>query len=247
MRLKSVIKYNIYDMKNSVIIYYVVIAAIMGLVAFSQQINIVTIGSSEGVGFVSGAEASAIFLFVCGLNSFKQNYLYLSTNGITRKAQFCGFLSSSAIIAVAMAFIDTTSTNIINIFTHYRPMFYQIFDGFTAEYSKVPTTLMNFLWSTVVYLLAFVIGYFITTLYYRMSKILKIIVSIGVPALLMIGSPMLASYLYKGGYLYEFSAVIKFLADGNGNPNVSIIISILEIAIIAGLSYLLVRNAPVKE
>ncbi len=247
MRLKSVIRYNICDIKYGVLIYYAVIAAIMGLLVFTQQSRIVNIGSSDDIVFVSGAEASAIFLFVCGLNSFKQNYLYLSTNGITRKAQFYGFLSSSAIIAAAMAFIDTASTNIINIFIDYHPMFYQIFKGFTAESSQLLITLMNFLWSTAVYLLAFVIGYFITTLYYRMSKILKIVVSVGVSALLMIGSPMLASYLYKVGYLYEFSAVIKFLADGNGNPNVSIIISILETAILAGLSYLLVRRAPVKE
>ena len=219
----------------------------MGLLVFTQQSRIVNIGSSDDIGFVSGAEASAIFLFVCGLNSFKQNYLYLLTNGITRKAQFYGFLSSSAIIAAAMAFIDTASTNIINIFIDYHPMFYQIFKGFTAESSQLLITLMNFLWSTAVYLLAFVIGYFITTLYYRMTKILKIVVSVGVSALLMIGSPMLASYLYKSGYLYKLSAVISFLVDGNGNPNVSIIISILETAILAGLSYLLVRRAPVKE
>jgi hypothetical protein len=247
MRLKSVIKYNIYDIKNGVLIYYVVIAAIMGLLAFTQQIRIVNIGSSDDIGFVSGAEASAIFLFVCGLNSFKQNYLYLSTNGITRKAQFYGFLSSSAIVAAAMAFIDTASTNILNVFIDYRPMFYQIFKGFTAESSQFLITLMNFLWSTSVYLLAFVIGYFITTLYYRMSRMLKIVVSVGVPALLIIGSPILVSYLYKSSYLNEFSAVIKFLADGNGNPNVSVIISVLETAIIAGFSYLLVRRAPVKE
>lgn len=247
MRLKSVIKYNISDMKNSVIIYYVVIAAIMGLLAFTQQIRVVNIGSSDNIGFVSGAEASAIFLFVCGLNSFKQNYLYLSTNGITRKAQFYGFLSSSAIVAGAMAFIDTASTNIINIFIDYRPMFYQLFGSFTAESSQLLITVINFLWSTAVYLLAIVIGYFITTLYYRMSKILKIIVSVGVPALLMIGSPILGIYLYKSNCAEEFSAVLSFLMDGNGNPNVSIIISILETAIIAALSYMLVRKAPVKE
>ncbi len=244
MRLKSVVKYNLYDIRYGVMVYYTVIAAIMGLLVFMQQSKIVNIGSS---GFVSGAEASAIFLFVCGLNSFKQNYLYLSTNGITRKAQFYGFLISSVIIAAAMAFIDTVSTNIINVFIDYRPMFYLMFRDFTAESSQILITLMNFLWNAAVYLLAFVIGYFITTLYYRMSKILKIIVSVGVPSLFIIGSPMLASYLYRIGYLNEFSAAIKFLADGNGNANVNIISIVLETAIIAGLSYLLVRRAPVKE
>lgn len=246
MRLKSVIKYNICDIKYGVLIYYAVVAAIMGLLVFTQQSRVANINNDE-IGFVSGAEASAIFLFVCGLNSFKQNYLYLSTNGITRKAQFYGFLSSSAIIAAAMAFIDTISTNIIKILIDYRPMFYQLFKGFTSESSQLLITVINFLWSTAVYLLAFVVGYFIATLYYRMSKILKIIVSVGVPSLFIIGSPILASYLYKCGYLYEFTAVIKFLTNGNGNPNVSVIISVLETAIIAGLSYLLVRRTPVKE
>ncbi|QNU67981.1 hypothetical protein EHE19_005935 [Ruminiclostridium herbifermentans] len=244
MRLKSVVKYNLYDIRYGVMVYYIVIAALMGLLIFMRQTGLVRIGTS---GFVSGAEASAIFLFVCGLNSFKQIYLYLSTNGITRKTQFYGFLISSVIISAGMAFIDTASTNIINIFMNYRPMFYQLFNQFTVESSQFLITIMSFLWNATVNLLAFVIGYLITTLYYRMSKILKIIVSVGVPSFFIIGFPMLASYLYKIGYINEFTAAIKFLIDGNGNPIVNVIIIVLEIAIVAGLSYLLVRKAPVKE
>lgn len=246
MRLKSVVKYNINDIKYGVMIYYVVIAAIMALLTVMLAEGSANI-SNDNIGFVSGAEASAIFLFVCGLNSFKQNYLYLSTNGITRKAQFFGFLISSVIIAAVMAAIDTATTNILNIFLDYRPMFYQIYKAYTAESSQLINTVMDFIWSIVVYLFALVIGYFITTLYYRMSKMLKIVVSVGVPALFMIGSPILTIYLAEMGYMDKFYKVIAFLGYGNGNPAIAVIITLIETAVVAGLAYLLVRRIPVKE
>lgn len=246
MRLKSVVKYNIYDIKKGVIVYYVVIAAIMFLLTVMLSSGAVNIGNNRN-GFVSGADATAIFLFVCGLNSFKQNYLYLSTNGITRKTQFYGFLISSAIIATTMAAIDTALTNIINIFINYRPMFYQIYEEFTAQSSIFLNTIMDFIWSTAIYFLALVIGYFITTLYYRISKMLKIIVSIGVPALYIIGSAILTIYLVKTGYMDEFNKLMGFIVYGNGKPALAVIIMLIEAAIVAGLSYLLVRRAIVKE
>lgn len=246
MRLKSVVKYNIYEMKNAIMIYYIVIAAIMVLLSVMLANGTVNIGYDDS-GFISGAEASAIFLFVCGLNSFKQNYLYLSTNGITRKAQFWGFLISSCIVAAGMAAIDTATTNILNIFMNYRPMFYQFYEDFALESSQLINTVMDFIWSTVVYLLALVIGYFITTLYYRMSKMLKIIVSVGVPALFMIGSPILTIYLVKEGFIDEFYKVIELFVRGNGKPALAVIIMLIETAVVAGLSYLLVKRAPVKE
>ncbi|PYG87249.1 hypothetical protein LY28_02154 [Ruminiclostridium sufflavum DSM 19573] len=247
MRLKSVVKYNIYDTKNAVLIYYIIIAAIMGLLAFTLKADAVNIGSSNEIGFVSGAEASAIFLFVCGLNSFKRNYLYLSTNGITRKAQFYGFLISSVIIAAVMSAIDTGTANVINIFIDYNPMFYQAYTEFAAEASQLAVIMMSFLWNTVNYMLALASGYFITVLYYRMSKLLKIIVSVGVPALFIIGSPVLSVFLIKAGYLDKLTAVLKFLTNGNGNPSMGVIIALAETVIVAILAYLLVRRVPVKE
>ena len=146
-----------------------------------------------------------------------------------------------------MAAIDTATTNILNMFMNYRPMFYQFFKDFTSESSQLINTVMDFTWSTVIYLLALVIGYFITTLYYRMSKMLKIIVSVGVPAMFMIGSPTLTIYLVKMGYIDEFYKLMGFIGYGNGNPTIAVIVALVEAAVVAGLAYLLVRRAPVKE
>lgn len=241
MRLKSVVKYNINDMKFAVLIYYIVIAALMCMSGITIKVG------SNGATFYSGAQASAIFLFVCGLNSFKQNYLYLSTNGVTRKTQFFGFLVSSAIIAAGISFIDTATTNISNLFINYKPIFYYLYDGFVAQSSQLLITIMNFLWSTIVYFLALVIGYFITTLYYRMSKTLKIIVSIGVPALLLIVVPIIIERLSRIGYSKQINNFVAFFGIGYGIPALALIIYIVEIAIVAGLAYLLVRRAAVKE
>lgn len=243
MRLKSVVKYNISEMKNSVLIFYGIIAAILILTVFS----LVKLANNNVDGSVSGAEmASAIFLFVVGLNSFKHNYLFLSTNGITRKTSFNGFLISSLLMVVVMAVIDTVYSNILAEVIVYKPMFSQIYTGWVADVSKPLFILMGFVWSLALYLFAIFLGYSITTLYYRMSKMLKIIVSIGVPAMLFTILPGIDA-IFNNGRMYRWFGKIFIILAGNGeNPFVAIASMLIGTIILAGLAYLLVRRAPIK-
>ncbi|MHB8064290.1 MAG: hypothetical protein ACYDG2_16940, partial [Ruminiclostridium sp.] len=134
MRLKAVVKYNISDMKRSVLTFYGVMAAV--LVFFIVSMGVVMIGS-DSVNFVGGAElASAIFLFVVGLNSFKQNYLFLSANGITRKAQFYGFFVSSLPIVTIMGIIDTAYGSILSQFINYNSLFSETYRRFVIDTSS---------------------------------------------------------------------------------------------------------------
>lgn len=247
MRLKSVVKYNISETKYSILIFYGIIAAIFVLLA----VSVVSIsGTNNENNFIGGAEmSSAIFLFVVGLNSFKNNYLFLSTNGITRKAQFYGFLISSLLFVAVMGAIDTAYGNIINQFVNYRPMFSQIYGDWIAEVLRPLGVIISFLWSSVLYLFALVLGYFITTLYYRMSKMLKIIVSVGVPVLFTMILPAIDA-AFTNGKIYGWIGDLFLLLGGfkNGvNPLIGIISLVVGIALLSGLAYLLVRKAPVKE
>lgn len=246
MRLKSVIKYNLNEMKNGILIFYGIILIIMLL--FS--IMLVSVSVNDVNSSLSGMEmASAIFLFVVGLNSFKQNYLFLSTNGVTRKTQFSGFLVSSGIIAVIMAAVDTTYANILPAFVNYHSFFRQVYSGFVAASPDLFVIFSGFIWSTFLYFSMLVLGYFIRTLYYRMSKLQKIVVSIGVPALYSIILPILDFKLTNGTigrWINEFIKTMLGLNGGN-NPFAGVVSAIMGIVILACLAYLLVRRAPLKE
>lgn len=241
MRLKSVVKYNLSEMKNSILIFYGIIAAIIVLSCFLTTVMSVNVSGG-------GMElASAIFLFVCGLNSFKQNYLFLSTNGITRKTQFYGFFISSSTVAVLMGAIDTIYANTLYELMDNNTLFNILFEGFVKEASRPLTIIMGFVCNVVLYLSVMTLGYFITTLYYRMSKALKIIVSVGVPAWFLIILPLLIESSSKmSKWIDEITNSLKFLYNGN-NPAIGALFLLALTAILGGLSFLLVRRAPVKQ
>ncbi len=246
MRLKSVVKYNISEMKYSILIFYGIMAALfiilgVSIVSISSNGNVVDFGGG-------GAEiASAIFLFVCGLNSFKQNYLFLLTNGITRKGQFYGFLVSSLLIASIMGAIDTAYGNILRVIMDYETIFRLIYSGFASDTSTPLVLLMGFVWSAALNLFAMVLGYFITTLYYRMSKMLKIIVSVGFVALILNILPAIDQMFNDGKIIRWIGRLFFTLAGVNHNPFIAEISLVVGIALLSGLAYFLVRRAPVKE
>ncbi len=245
MRLKSVVKYNISETKNSILIFYGIMAAL--LIVFSVISTTVTSG---GYSNNSGGEvASAIFLFVVGLNSFKQNFLFLSTNGVTRKTCFYGFVISSLIIATGMAVIDTTYGTILGLSPNYSSLFTQLYNEWAAEASKPLSILISFVWNAVLYLFTMCLGYFITTLYYRMSKGLKITVSVGIPVFFTIVLPIIDSEVTNGRITKWIGTLFVYLmgVKGENLPLIGVLSLIIAVALLLAWAFMLVRRAPVKE
>lgn len=246
MRLKAVVKYNLSDLKNSILIFYFIVAAVLALLSISYT-NMVSHNINGSVGGVE--MASVIFLFIIGLNSFKPNYYFLSAHGITRKGQFCGFLLSMIPVAGIMAIIDTAISNILAKFINYNSMFFQIYGQLEAGANSISSILVTIIWSMALYLFAVILGYFITTLYYRMTSLLKVIVSIGVPAIFIIIIPTVDTQLNNGKFLRWTGETIALLGGvkNSGRPMIAVISLIVEAVVLAALAYLLVRKAPVKE
>jgi len=246
MRVKSVVKYNLNEMKNGILIFYGIILLI--IILFT--ISFVSVSINDSHSSLSGIEmSSAVFLFVVGISFFKQNYLFLSTNGVTRKAQFSGFLVTSVVIAAIMAAVDTIYGDILPELVNYNPLFKQAYSGFAATAPNFVTILTGFAWSTFLYLSMLVLGYFIRVLYYRMSRLLKIVVSIGVPAFYTVILPILDFKFTKGMISKWITELCKTMAGLNGgyNPYAGIMFTIMGTVILACLAYLLMRKAPVKD
>lgn len=241
MKIKNVISYNLNDDKRAIIIYYVVIAAVIALMGTGIAV------ADESSYSIAGLEmSSAIFLFVVGLNSFKENFLFFSFNGISRKTQFSGFIVSSSFIAVIMAFIDNVYANIFMRIANYTPFFDYFFNLNKNELS-LSRVAFGFIWSISVYLFAIITGYFITILYYRMSKMWKIIVSVGVPVVILTILPMLDSIL-TGGVV--FGAIGRFFNMTIGyryNYLTSTVSYLCFAAVLGVVSYLLMKRAALKE
>ena len=255
-KINTAIKYQLSNYRHTVLIMYLCVYIVILLTVLSHYLkDSIRISSSGGLEFIS-----AITIFVVGLNSFKDNFKFFSANGVSRKTQLCSTVAALSTLSAVFAFIDTINSIIFTHITTYSPMFLQNYGwrfGYSSDFSTVfaspaltPQILFeNFLWLMFLYFSISMIGLFITTLYYRMNKGLKIAVSIAVPVVLINGFEPLDSYFFAGKITASiktfFNAAFGFL---NGyNPYISMMSMFVFAAVFAALAFLLARRAVLKE
>ena len=238
---KKAIKYHLFEVKKTIIIYYGIMVAIY----------LIFICKSSNIGGASGTDVTtAIFLFIVGLNSFTNSLKMFLQNGIARKTFFNSYIISSAIIAVVMAFVTNVVNIIMNIFFNYELLYFQIYGRRITRFTNGFVKFIDgFLWTAFFYMLAIMLGYLITILYYRMNTKLKIFVSVGIPAFLLIGIPYI-EYNWTNGRISE--AALRFITYVFGikngyNPYYFMVTSIVTLIILGLLSYSLIRRAVVKS
>jgi len=228
----KVAKYQIYDSRKAVAIFYFVIFLII-LVATIAYRSIGGRGTFGGFGMTT-----AIFIFVAGLNSFKADFKFMLANNVSRKKFFYGNIIALLTIAGFMAFVDSILSLILElIFPH---------ESFFAQLYNQNNIFSEFLWSFGLYGLFIFLGWLITILYYRCNTIMKIIVSISPIAIIIlvqyIGSQLQVSIGEK--LLNSFGSLFSFTSN---NPYAAVLSFIIMTAIVATISFSLIRRAPIKE
>ncbi len=266
MKLKAAVKYYLHDFKRPIIIFYGVLMALFLLQLLMASLMHGGSNSSSGVEF-----ASNIFLFVVGLNAFKAQFRLFLQNGLSRKTLFTGFVTGLFLLSAAMVVIDLAFGWFRGLFVNYTGMYMERFGSLYADKNSFQALAEGILWSFLAYVTAGMTGYLITSLYYRMSKALKLAVSIGLPALVFIVIPLIDGLYTKGAITAFFVNVFAFafgfgitidLSKGfvgliaqianleNGVPLYpyrAILYSVISIIVTGTLSFLLIRKATVKD
>lgn len=247
MNIKVSTKYQINEYIKSIKVFYLVVVLVMVFFGVLIAINSPSDFTSNG-----GIEGSAmVFLFVLGLNSFKETFLMMLQNGVTRKSMFIGRLLTILATSAFMALVDRFLVNIAGLFNNISERFYisgmyeELFTERSESLHIVVRNLEAILIAFFVYAAAMVAGYFITTAYYRMSKALKTAVSIGVPATILIILPILDTTVFEGKIVRVIGKFLEF-AFGASPYNLILTCAIFFI-IAAGLTWLLVRKAVEKK
>jgi hypothetical protein len=246
MRMKYALKYQINEYKKPVITFYIVIYSIYILMTLSN----LTRKNPDDYSNVGGMEmASMIFLFVAGLNCFKQNFRMLMQNGISRRSVFTSNVLGILPVAGLMALVDSINRIIFGQLAGYQSFFQMLYPGWHGgQMSFLQITLEGFVWMFFMYCMAAMAGYFITTLYYRMNKPVKLAVSIGVPVMLFVVLPYIDNvlsglHIFKG--IYQFTSwAFGFNTD---NPYMAVATCTVIFVVFGVLSWLLVRRAPIKD
>ena len=250
MKSLKIAKMNIQAVMKSAMIYYLIVIVIGITICISNYADGVNITMS-GIEF-----ATVIFLFVCGLNSFKSNFYFAKSNGVSRSSFIKGMLISSVPIALVMSIIDIIINRLNNIIinnpTLYDMSYGNLVDGMNGVYNGVWvqsnsfTTIINtILFQFSLCLLAYIVGIVINMIYYRSNKYVKVIVSVIPVALIMftgncsITNPGLAMKINKFlDYIFGFNPVNVFAC---------IITFLIFSIVLSGIAFLLIRKAVIKE
>lgn len=247
MTIKSIIKYNISSLKNSIAIYYTIfITVCLASVFLSRNANI----SSSGIEISSG-----IFLFVAGLNLFKENFYFMKSNNVSRKDFLYGTALSMIPVVLFMSFIDIIINRIYNIFmkcpTIYDMGYANIGSGEWhntinwVQSNSIGTLFNSFTLQVSLSLAAISLGFLITIIYYKCNKFMKVVVSI-IPIALSILISMIGT-----AYPNFINNINKFIATifgvNNRNVYVATLTLIVSFIIFIAISRLLTRKAIIKQ
>lgn len=251
MNLNASIKYQLYETKRPIIIFYVVILSVI-LISMTAHIlfpdKIIISGNMNGFELTT-----MIFLFIAGMNSFRETFRMSIQNSVSRKTMFVSRLISTGIIGAGMALVDRILLSLGKLLQPENPSFaitslhevlYQRFDGGFLN------VIEGLLFTVASYIMIFLLGYFITVAYYRMNKGCKIAVSIGVPVSLFVIMPMLDALVFNHEIIRFFEKLIFFMfgfSNDAPRPFIGILSLILISAVFSGLVWLMIRKATVKE
>lgn len=250
MNVKAAYKYQLADHKKSILIFYGVIFALLTMLS----IGTVSIRTASGQLMFSGLDsATAIFLFVAGLNSFKEPFLMLMQNGVSRKSVFKSRILVTLTVALIMAAIDKIilllgkAIALSNDGFQYFSLYEQVYQGRLSQESAFLLHMNIFVFDFLMYLSFLTVGYFITILFYRLNKAGKIAVGAGVPVGLFIVFPIIDSALFNFRISGEISRFFDFIFGCTSvNPYAAMMTFTVFSVIVSLFTWLLMKKAIVK-
>lgn len=248
MRSYNLAKYNIKSSLKPIMIYYLIFTgAITGIEIMSRL--------TQGNGHTSGLELSSIiFIFVLGLNSFKENFYFSEANNIPRVDFFKATAIAILPVGFAMSILDVIINRVYNIFVE-SPTIYDmsynnlsnifIFTEGWIQNNRLGTILGTVTFLFAFYIAAFAIGLTITLIYYNCNKTMKILVSLSPIAVIAIFSKFSYNDPEFGQKVAAFTDKIFGISAKNSYTAVLTFICLFIITM--GFVYLLVRKAVIKS
>ena len=246
MKLKSIVKYNLSSLKNALVIYYAIFITVCVFLILTSR-------NSTAV-YSSGLEvSSAIFIFVVGLNFFKESFYFMKSNNVTRQDFIYGTAISMIPVALFMSILDIIINRIYNIFINcptvydmvYTDLIYRRWPSTNWVQSNSIEILFNtFICQAMTYLVFFSLGFLITIIYYKSNSLMKILVSAMPVALVIVLNIIGISHPSIINKIMNFITTI--FGWNTQNSHIAMLTCIVLYVILIGISRLLTRRAIIK-
>lgn len=234
-KLITGIKYQLIDLIKPLLIFY---AIEYGLVAISLFI---TANAGEARISLGALELnSLVFLSICGVMTFSDDFKLFIQNGMTRKTIFKSFICEFIIVSFIMALIETVIAQSLYTNFEYQYLFKMI-------YGDKHSAVISFFWLFALYFMVTLIVYTCATVKNKIGKKPFIIALVSLILIAFILIPAL-NIATNGKLLIKFSPLLnKIFGFVNGKINliypISTFVIIAVIAVIG--SYLFTRRTEV--
>jgi len=240
-------RYQLSFMRKSLVILTFVM---VGVVLLSLILGLVM---QDTISFMSLEISTAISVFVCGLNSFKECFGFSLQNAASRKNVYLGTLLAAVGTALAFAvmeyliFLLTLGAEALAGNLVWETMVGLLYPLRYAGAGALQMHVEYFFFNAAVNLAMFMTGFFITTAYYRMNKLWKVIISVGVPVFFIILLPVI--FVLTDYRLMNAMADLLVACFGlsTANPWCAVGTFTVLAALMAALTWPLIRRAVIKE
>lgn len=259
MNIKSAYQFQLRDHLRSAATYYGILVAVYILLG----IGLLTVKVNGQTSFNGMDMATLIFLFVSGVVCFRESFLMLMQNSVSRKTIFISRILATLTFAGGMAVGDKIILLLGKLFTGgstnitFNSLFEQIYSP-TFVYEQInsaPFVMENpflkhiimLVFSFLFYLLMFALGYFISVVFFRSNKVGRVALGAGIPVGLFVLYPIIDFSLFGGKISMSIVKFMDFsLGITTGNPYAALISFTIGFILLSMLSWLVMRKAAVK-
>lgn len=256
MNIYPSFKYQLWTQKMTVIVYY---AAYIGVTLLFGGASLISYGDSAGsfsVTTMNGLSAvTAVVAFMKGCCSFKGNFGMALQNGVSRRSLFSGRICATGVFCLVLAVCDEAFTLLFALFgklpvirAESLSLLETIYD---PQWNRAALILGSVAFSFCLLLAASALGYFCSTLFYRLPAPGKVAVIVGAEFVFICGVPILKTIRDR----FHLEALWEALCRGlvwssnlafGAAPNCMVFCLVVFVAFSA-FAWLLMRRVPLKK
>ncbi len=258
MQIYSSFRYLLCSHKKDLLYYYIILVGIQLLALFvaapftlaNPESSDMVITSTNGITAIS-----CIFILVAGICSFRENFSMALQNGVSRRSLLLGRLCASAALCLILAVLDEASTlllRLMDLLPGVQTSSHSLLETiFTLELSPTLAALASVPFSFCILLAFWGLGYFISILFYRLNKLGKLLVGVGIGFLFLVGLPgifeLYSRYPQWPIWPVLGTALVNFFQLAFGAPWNAGVSCLLLFALFSAFTWLLMRRAALKK
>lgn len=237
MNFLPIFKYRLKDDLKAVGMFLIVTLLCMVLVIYGIMIMVSEINGRVISNF---SVALTVFSFVLGIVTVREDLRLGIQNGVSRGTSLAACFTANVVASLAAALgvtlVEWLSVATQNTTNAALVSFYAMIYGEDASLAgQLRSFLLNFLWcGSMVF-----VGSFLSLMYWRLSKLWRWVVSLGMGAALIL---LLNAAMIVGGLMDRVLSFIRWLGEAPAN----LCVFLVGVAIVfAVFDWLLTRKAPI--